>query len=229
MSIRALIPVFTASLMAAAVVAATPAQAGGTTTKPQRVVATRPASSATSYFYTTYELASNRQAISWVTCGHDTQSEGCYGSGGLGPFVRACAVAGSSKTVVVADATANGQSALYIYRQEESSTPSSKLLHTVTLAIPASAAAECHLATGGQYAWFGTSESSSYAKVNLKTGEATLGGICGGTTSSITGNDKVVVVSQSGCFAEFDNNGDMQGDGGEFTDEFAPGQNAFRP
>ena len=229
MSIRTLVPVLAASLMAATAVATTPAQAGGVTPKPQHVVATSPAAFASSYFYTTYEVSSSHQGISWVTCGHDTQSSGCYGSGSLGPFGRACAVAGSSKQVVVADAMANGQSALYIYRQEESSSPSAKLLRTVPIAIPASATAECHLATGGQYAWFGTSENSQYAKVNLKTGEATLGGICGGTTSSITGNDKVVVVSQNGCFAEFDDNGDMQGDGGEFTDEFAPGQNAFRP
>ncbi len=39
----------------------------------------------------------------WITCGHDTTSSGCCGSGDLGPFGRPCAIAGDGQNAVVAD------------------------------------------------------------------------------------------------------------------------------
>ena len=39
-----------------------------------------------STLYTTYQISSNHQTVSWIVCGSTQESEGCYGSGNLGPF-----------------------------------------------------------------------------------------------------------------------------------------------
>ena len=180
-----------------------------------------------SLFYTTYVVFGTD--IQWMTCGYDRQSSGCFGSGTLGPFGRVCAVAGSSKRVVVADAAAaDGMTSLSIYEQVESTSPSATLLKQIVLDIPGSTTSICHMAIGGDFLYFGTNESEHYLQVNLRDYQLT-NGICRGHTSSITASNNLVTVSVSGCFATYANNGVNQGFGGENGDEFVPGTNAYRP
>jgi hypothetical protein len=185
--------------------------------------------SPSSFFYTIYEQSG--KSISWLTCGYDTQSSGCYGNGSLGPFGRTCSVAGSSTRVIVADSNpSSGRTTLYFYRQEESSTPSATLQKTLELPdIPASRTARCELSLLGNYLYFGTNESPTFYQVNLKTYTIATGSGCGGNTSAITSNNDFVVVSLSGCFTGFDKQGNPMITGGEFTDTFVPGTNGFNP
>jgi len=180
-------------------------------------------SASTSFFYSTYQRYGAN--ILWITCGHDATSSGCYGSGDLGPFGRPCALAGDGRNVVVADASpANPQQTLLsFYKRTESARPAATLARTVAVAIPASATATCHLAVRGNLAWFGTSASPTFYKVDLTTGTATAGSTCGGNTSAVTGSDKVVVVSQTDCFSAFALSGALQEDGGQVSDTDAAG------
>lgn len=183
------------------------------------------ANAADSWFFTTYQ--SNSTSISWVTCGYDQTSSGCYGSGTLGPFTRACAVAGSSDRVYVLDAGgSSGKSTLYVYKQDESSTPSATLLKRVRLAsIGGSGTARCSLAVLGAWVYAGHDESTSYARVHLTDYSVQSGGICGGPTTAITASNEAVVVSMSNCFELFDKQGNAFEDGGQFSDTFVPGSN----
>ncbi len=181
------------------------------------------------YYYSTYERFGAN--ILWMTCGYNATSEGCFGSGDLGPFGRPCAVAGEPQLVVVADSVPGNspQSLLYFYTRNESATPSATLAKTVAVAIPSSATATCHLAVNGNFAYFGTSASSTFYKIDLRTYALTSGSSCGGATSAITVSDKAVVVSQSNCYTLFDSAGTMQEDGGQSTNTFAPGAEGFAP
>jgi hypothetical protein len=198
--------------------------------QPALMVTPRAASAAsapTSYFYSTYQRSGAN--ILWVTCGHDATSGGCYGSGELGPFGRPCVVAAHGQRVLVADAdpTNTQQTLLYVYARTESATPTATLKKTLTLQIPASSTAVCHLAVGGSFAYFGTSESPTFYKIDLGNYATTPGSSCGANTSAITVSAKAVAVSQTNCFTLFDLSGAMQEDGGQFTDTFVPGAEGF--
>lgn len=183
----------------------------------------------TEYYATTYQRFD--QNLSWITCGYNATSSGCFGSGLIGPFGRLCSVAGTNTRIVVADAQpASGPATLSIYAQAEGPSPSVTLLRAVRLpAIPASATARCEMALLGNFIYFGTNESASFVKVNLRNYSVTTGSSCGGVTSAIRSGPDAVVVSQSGCFTSFDPNGNAQLSGGEFTDIFVPGTNGFAP
>jgi hypothetical protein len=111
----------------------------------------------------------------------------------------------------------------------ESSTPSATLLHKLTVPISSSGAAKCFMAAAGEFLYFGTNESPIYYKINLDNYAVASSSVCGGNTSAITANDNFVVVSQSGCFVGYDDKGNEEEDGGEFTDEFVPGRNGYAP
>ncbi len=213
----------TLALVAAACVAAHPTPAAAA----RAVTGAALATTTTPYFYSTYQRYGAN--ILWITCGHDTASSGCYGSGDLGPFGRPCALAGEGQNVVVADANpANPQQTLlYFYARVESNRPTATLVKTVPVAIPASATATCQLAVHNNIAYFGTSASPMFYKVDMTTWAATSGSTCGGNTSAITVSDKAVVVSQTNCFSLFDASGTMQEDGGQASNTFEAGIGGF--
>jgi len=183
----------------------------------------------TSWFVTTYEQA-GASNIGWTTCGYDATSEGCYGSGQLGPFVRPCAVAGSGGRVFVLDSLGPGSSSvLYVYQQVESSTPSVTLLKTLPLSpLGLTSTGSCSLAVLGAWVYAGHSQSLAYARVHLTDNSVQGGSICGGPTTAITASDKAVVVSMSNCFQVFDKQGNSFGDGGQFSNTFVPGSNGHQ-
>ena len=55
--------------------------------------------------YTSYSVASGYQTVTWTVCGTTQTTEGCYGSGTLGPFGHAAALIESSPVVDVATGT----------------------------------------------------------------------------------------------------------------------------
>jgi hypothetical protein len=221
---------FSACVRAAFVGAAVVATCASTCADPvsRDTTGASPDSGSRKYFYTTYEAT--RSHVDWITCGANDQGDGCYGSGALGPFGRACAIAGSSALVVVADAQPpGGEAALYIYQQLESAHPSATLLKKLTLQIPSSATSQCSMAIGGNFVYFGTNESATFFKVDLTHYTTTGTNVCDENTSAITANNRTVVVSQTDCFLAFDKGGYPLGDGGQSSDSFVPGTNGFRP
>ena len=216
------------AIAATLLIAASPSASAAT---PPGLQINRPSDSTSppSLFYTVYQQLGEN--ILWLTCGYDTESSGCYGSGTLGPFGRPCSFAGSSTRLIVADSNPqSGRTTLYFYKQVESSSPTSTLVKTLKLpGLPPSTTARCEMAVLGQYLYFGTTESPTYYQVDLKTYGITTGSACGGNTSAITANDNFVVVSMSGCFTGFDKEGRGMISGGEFGDQFVPGKNGFNP
>ena len=209
--------------------AGAPARAGTAPTPPVRPPATATPATQTPYYYSTYTTYGSN--ITWSTCGRSTTSSGCYGSGSIGPFSRACAVVGAGSRLAVVDAGPVGstQSTLSIYARVESDAPSLTLLKTITLPIAATAKASCHAGLAGNFLYFGTNQSPTYYKIDLTTYGMFSGGICGGATSAISVSDKAVAVSQSNCYAVFDLNGTMQADGGQSSDTFVAGNDAVTP
>jgi len=55
--------------------------------------------------YTSYSIGSGYQNVTWTVCGTTQMTEGCYGSGTLGPFGHAGALIESSPVVDVATGT----------------------------------------------------------------------------------------------------------------------------
>ena len=178
-----------------------------------------------SYFYTSYESAST--SISWVTCGHDSSSSGCYGSGILSPFRRACAIAGTSDRVYVLDAGGRGGKAtLYVYNQQQSSSPSVTLLKRVRLnPIGGSSTSRCSLAVLGEWLYAGDDKSTSYAQVHLTDYSVQSGTTCGDATTAITASENAVAVSMLNCFEVFDDQGNGVSIGGQSADTVVPGSN----
>lgn len=185
---------------------------------------------AADYFATTLERFD--RSLTWITCGSTATSSGCFGAGSIGPFGRMCSVVGSNTRVVVADTAADsGQTTLFVYALAESTTPTMTLLRAVRLpsTIPPSGTARCEMALLNNYVYFGTSESATYAQVNLRNYGVKTGSVCGTPTSAITAGPDAAVVSQSGCFVSFDTNGIAQLSGGESSDKFVPGTKGFAP
>lgn len=184
-------------------------------------------------FHTTFTAANSHTSINWMTCDQDSTSSGCFGSGGLGPFTRACSLAGNGEGhVFVMDATGgdNISALLYIYNQSETSTPRINLWNTVALPkIIGTDDATCFVSVVGHYVYLGTTTSTIFAKVNWKTLDLNAFSVCSPArfTSSITATKDFVTISQSGCFIGYNKDGVMMIDGGEVSTTFAAGNNGY--
>ena len=185
---------------------------------------------AISGIYTSYQVVG--PIIEWITCGSTPEGEGCFGSGELGPFGRPCAVAGTSGIVYVADSNSpenGGNTTISVYQQVESTTPSAKLVRTVSLPIPGSTTAKCSMAFSGGYLWFGTDQVTKYYRIDRANFAVASGAVCNTPTKSIFASAQFVVINQRGCEEVFDANGVGQGAGGEGFVVFFPDHNAFIP
>jgi hypothetical protein len=143
--------------------------------------------------YTTYQVETGGTAISWVTCGTTTATEGCFDSGTLSPFHRACAIlegasatAGNTVTrfIYVLDA-GKGKNAPVVLRvfkktdviSSSFDTTTIVLKHAVTLSLTGGGGATCQMAANGGFIFAGTDASTNavqIAKAGLTT--QTIGG-----------------------------------------------------
>jgi len=69
--------------------------------------------------YTSYSIGSDYQNVTWTVCGTTQTTEGCYGTGTLGPFAHAAALIESSPVVDVATGTVTR----YIYLADNQARP----------------------------------------------------------------------------------------------------------
>lgn len=146
--------------------------------------------------FTTYNINTAGTSVSFVVCGSLPGSEGCYGSGTLGPFGKVGAMVEGYETVnltlntvtrsiyvldIAAGTNANAV-ILYVYRKTDTisssfDTVSLSLLKTVSLPIMGGASAHASMAATGSFVFIGTDQSPN--AIIVKKGIFTFTGIGG--------------------------------------------------
>jgi hypothetical protein len=138
-----------------------------------------------STLYTTYTIYSGNSdfTIDWSVCGSTQQSEGCYASGSLGPFVAVGAMLEGNprvngdvvtRAIYVVDSGSANNVLLYVYKKvdtvsAESDTVTVTLTHTVSLPLTGGSSAKCSMAANANYLFIGTDQSPQGAEVRKST------------------------------------------------------------
>ncbi len=188
--------------------------------------------------YTSYFFSSNFQDATWIVCGSTQQSEGCYGSGQLGPFGKIGAlmesnalVSGSTVTraIYVVDCnTSTGGVELFVYKKTDvvsasSDTITVTLVKNISLPLTGGSTAVCSMAGNRNYLFIGTNQSPQAAEVQKSNLSVTMvGGFSPPiNVTSITSDAYGYVtvtfggfVSGEDGFYTFGPNGEGEGDGG---------------
>jgi hypothetical protein len=145
-----------------------------------------------STLYTTYNIygSSGAYTLDWTVCGSTQESEGCYASGSLGPFVAIGAmmeglpmVSGSvvSRLIYVVDSGSTAVK-LYVYKKvdtvsTESDSVTVTLTHTITLPLTGGSTAITSMAANTAFLFIGTNQSPQAVEVRKATLAVTkLGG-----------------------------------------------------
>lgn len=141
--------------------------------------AEQPPTSPDSTLYTTFNINSSFQTVYWVTCGSTQQSDGCYGSGSLGPFNQVGAlmegdssVKGNvvTRAIYVVDSGNPDDVELYVYKKTDTVSPggdsvSVTLAKTVTLPLVGGTSAICSMGANGLFLFIGTDQSPQAVRV----------------------------------------------------------------
>lgn len=132
--------------------------------------------------YTSYFSGTGYTNVSWIVCGSTSQTEGCYGSGSLGPFGSAGALMEGNpsyngttvtRAIYVVD-TASGTGGtgvtLYIYKKVDmvsssSDTVTVTLLHTVPLPLTGGSGVLASMAGNNGFLFIGTNQSPQAVEV----------------------------------------------------------------
>jgi hypothetical protein len=182
--------------------------------------------------FTGYTLFNDYSGVSFFVCGSVPGSEGCYGSGTLGPFKHiGSMLEGGPRTVGnvvsrniyvvdVAGGTSGTDVVLYRYLLTNTVSPpydavAYKLLKQVTLPLIGGAKARCSMAANALYLFIGTDQSPAAVRVT-KNGLAMqpVGGSSGNVASITTDANGFVIVNGGGGFTAFGPNGQPEEDGG---------------
>lgn len=190
--------------------------------------------------YTSYFLSSDYTGVTFIVCGSVPGSDGCYGSGSLGPFGHIGAmvegqgkIVGSVVThdiyvVDVAGGTSGTEVILNSYTLTNTVNPPNdtvtyKLTKQLSLPLTGGKAVRCSLADNGRFLFVGTDKSTS-AVVVEKDGYAvtSIGGFSNNpTVAAITTDNRGYVIVTFGANSggpggnvEFGPDGTSVGDGG---------------
>lgn len=187
-----------------------------------------------STLYTQYSFWNSYRSMAWVVCGSTEGSEGCYGSGNLGPFAHVGAAMEGNETVngntvtrniyVVDDAAGSGNGVtLYVYQKTDTVSSSydsttANLVNTVALPLTGGSNTKTYLAGDNGFLYIGTNQNPYAVQVqesNL-TDKKVASSPSGGNVSSITA-DKYGYVA----ITSTDNSGgssfDVYGDSGQLV------------
>jgi len=188
--------------------------------------------------YTSYFFSSNFQDVSWIVCGSTQETEGCYGSGQIGPFGKIGAllesdamVSGNTVTraIYALDCnTSGGGVELSVYKKTDVvsstyDTTTVTLFKNVSLPLTGGSTAVCSMAGNRSDLFIGTDQSSQAAEVqksNLNV--SMIGGFSPPiNVTSITSDAYGYVTVTFGDFVSGENgfytfgpNGEGEGDGG---------------
>lgn len=186
--------------------------------------------------FTNYSLfsVSGGTNVDWIVCGSTQDSEGCYGSGQLGPFVTVGAVLegvpavkGNVVTRAIYIVDSGGANAkLYVYKKVDTVTSDSDTItvtleHTISLPLTGGTSATCSMAANPKFLFIGTDQSEqavmvrksdlSVSKVSIYTLGVNVASITSDQYGYITVTQVAGVV---GGFAVFDPDGNALIDGG---------------
>jgi hypothetical protein len=190
--------------------------------------------------YTAYFFSSGYASVDFFVCGSVPGSDGCYGTGSLGPFGHAGAMAEGGAHIVgnvvkhdtyvvdVAGGPKGTEVVLYQYEITNTVNPpydsvTYKLVQNVSLPLAGGAKERCSLAANSGFLFVGTSKSTFVVRV-AKEGfalESFYGFSNNPTVAAITTDDRDFVVVAFGANAggpggniEFDSAGEPVSDGG---------------
>jgi hypothetical protein len=168
-------------------------------------------------------------SVNWVVCGSTAESEGCYGSGSIGPFVSVGAMLEGNPTIsgdvvtryiYVVDAGASPVT-LYVYKKTDTvsssyDTTSVVLYKTVSLSdLVGGSSVTTYMAANQKYLYIGTSSSPQAVQVQKSNLKVLEGGIVSGNVSSITSDAYgYITVTQGTDFVVYDPDGSYVEDGG---------------
>jgi hypothetical protein len=188
-----------------------------------------PPSAPDSTLYTTY--TGTRTSLNWTVCGSTAQSEGCYSSGSIGPFVGVGAMLEgnpSAKGNVVTRAiyvvdSGSSNVTLYIYKKVDTVSATYDSV-TVTLArtlslplLTGGSTAVCFMAANNTFLFIGTDQSTQAVEVHKGTLTVTqVGGFSPpiNVTSITSDQYGYVTVTQAGGFTVVGPDGSGREDGG---------------
>ncbi|MGA7401698.1 MAG: hypothetical protein WBW38_16890 [Candidatus Sulfotelmatobacter sp.] len=188
-----------------------------------------PKTAVDSTLFTTY--SGNLTSVNWVVCGSTAETEGCYASGSLGPFVGVGAMLESNPSVkgdvvtreiYVVDSGSADSVKLYVYKKTdtvstETDTVVVTLAKTVTLPLTGGSTALCSMAANSKFLFIGTNQSNQAVEVKKSTFAMTeIGGFSppSGVTSITSDQYGYVTVTQGDAFTVLGPDGSFQEDGG---------------
>ncbi len=182
-----------------------------------------------STLYTTY--SGNLTNVNWLVCGSTAQTEGCYASGSLGPFVGVGAMLESNPSVkgdvvtreiYVVDSGSADSVKLYVYKKTDTVTADTDMVvvtlaRTVTLPLTGGSTALVSMAANNSFLFIGTNLSSEAMEVRKSNFTITqIGGFSPpSNVTSITSDEYgYVTVTQGDVFTVLGPDGLLQEDGG---------------
>jgi hypothetical protein len=182
-----------------------------------------------STLFTTYTASPT--SVNWVVCGSTPDTEGCYASGSLGPFVGVGAMLEGNpfvksnvvtRKIYVVDSGSADNVKLYVYQKTDTVTPDSDtvvvtLQRTVSLPLTGGGTALCSMAANAKFLFIGTDQSELAAMVQKSNLAVTqVGDIDAPGVTSITSDQYgyVTVTLGSSGFTVFGPNGEAEEDGG---------------
>ena len=188
-----------------------------------------------STLYTSYFATSTTQ-MTWVTCGSLPLSEGCYGSGTLGPYTNACAIVQSVpvalnaftvvRNIYVLD-TGSSPSGMTLtaYRRTDTVSQSNDTISITTQAVVSlptlvgGSGVTCMMAQNPTYIFAGTNQGTSPVAINKSTFAVNPAGLFTGPVTAITADSYGYVTidqNQNGSHGNtvYGPNGQLEGDGG---------------
>jgi len=193
-----------------------------------------------STLYTTYQISSNHQTVSWTVCGSTQESEGCFGSGSLGPFGSVGALLEGSPSTskdtvsrfiyvldIASGSGANGVE-LYVYKKTDTITSeddsvSVTLSKSIALPLAGGSTALSSMAANNRFIFVGTNQSPQAVRIEKSNLSVTqLGGFSPpiNVTAITTDNYGYVTVTQGDfnssdtAFTVYSLTGESQEDGG---------------
>lgn len=183
--------------------------------------------------YTSYSLFSGggQTTVDWLVCGSTTQSEGCYASGSLGPFVAVGAMLEGipvtkgnvvTRAIYVVDSGSANSVQLYVYKKTDTVTAlDDTVVVTLARTIPLSSliggsTALVSMAANKTFLYVGTDQSSGAVEIRKSSFSLTqVGDFSTGVTSITSDEYGYIAITQGEGFTVLDPNGvGVEGGGG---------------
>jgi hypothetical protein len=191
--------------------------------------AQKPTTPPDSTLYTNY--FGSPTSVDWIVCGSTEESEGCYDSGTLGPFVGVGAMLESAPSIsgnvvtrgiYIVDSGDASAVTLYVYKKVDTisssfDTTTVTLAKTVSLPLTGGSGVVTSMGANSKFLYIGTDQSPQAVRVSKSNfAVITISGFSPPiNVTSITADQYgYVTVTQAGAFTLYGPNGEFEEDGG---------------